>query len=122
MAFYSKDAKSENRLRGGSPPTSARRWKTNAQEDGVRAQGPTRRDRVAAAIGGTRGVFKTSAKEDGVSNDGPAATNSGKAMFPGVMPGSGEVTDQVPAFSKSRAKNYAGGRSEVQPREKGVRY
>lgn len=122
MAFYSQDAKTQSRLRGGSPTTSARRWKTDAKEDGVRAQGPTRRDKVYAAIGGTRPVFKTSAKEDGVRNDGPSAPNSGKAMFPGVMPGTGDVTGQVPTFNKSRAKNYAGGRSEVQPREKGVRY
>ena len=122
MAFYSKDAKSQSRLRGGSPPTDPRRWKTNAKEDGVRAQGPTVRDRPAAAISGTRGVFKTSAKEDGVRNDGPAAPNSGKSMFPGVMPGTGDVAGQVPTFNKMKTRNYAGGRSEVQPREKGVRY
>ncbi len=122
MAFYSQDAKTQSRLRGGSPTTSARRWKTDAKEDGVRTQGPTRRNRVAAAIGGTSAVFKSSAKEDGVRNDGPSAPNSGKSMFPGVMPGSGDVEGQVPTFRQMRTGNYEGGRSEVQPREKGVRY
>ena len=65
------------------------------------------------------GNWKTSAKEDGVRAQGPAARDSGKAMFPGVV--SGNVANQETP-SRGRTKDYPGGRSQVQPREKGVRY
>ncbi len=63
--------------------------------------------------------WKTSAKQDGVRTQGPAARNSGKSPFPGVV--SGDVADQEKP-KRMRTKDYAGGRSEVQPRPKGVRY
>ena len=65
------------------------------------------------------GIYKSSAKEDGVKNEGPAARNSGKSPFPGVV--SGDVASQENP-RRQRRQDYAGGRSEVQPREKGVRY
>lgn len=63
--------------------------------------------------------WKSSAKEDGVRAQGPAARNSGKSPFPGVV--SGDVVDQMNP-GKRRTRDYTGGRSDVQPREKGVRY
>ena len=63
--------------------------------------------------------WKTSAKQNGVRGEGPAARASGKAPFPGVV--SGDVAGQETP-SRQRTKDYSGGRSDVQPREKGVRY
>ena len=63
--------------------------------------------------------WKTRAKENGVRAQGPVARDSGKAMFPGVV--SGDVAGQETP-SRVRTRDYAGGRSDVQPRPKGVRY
>ncbi len=79
----------------------------NLQRDNMRTQGG--------------GPWKGSAKQDGCRGQGPAARDSGKAMFAGVMPGSGDVGGQEPAGQR-KTKVYSGGRSEVQKREKGVRY
>ena len=38
--------------------------------------------------------WKTDAKQDGVKAQGPAARDSGKAPFPGVLPGTGDVSSQ----------------------------
>lgn len=64
------------------------------------------------------GDWKDNPKSDGVRSQGPAARSSGKAPFPGVMPGSGGVTGQENP-RRQRRQDYD---PKPQPREKGVRY
>ena len=62
-------------------------------------------------------MWKGSAKQDGVSPQGPAARASGKAPFPGVTPGSGDVTGQMNP-RRERREDYT---PKPQPRETGVK-
>ncbi len=83
----------------------------------TKKSGAAQRKQPAAQPPGPK--WKTSAKEDGVRAQGPTARNSGKSMFPGVV--KGNVANQEP-ISRVRTKDYPGGRTDVQPRPKGVRY
>ena len=97
-------------------------WKDSEQGQARPKKTPFKSSESSPAKLGTQGPkWKSSAKEDGVRAQGPTARNSGKAPFPGVMPGTGDVGGQENP-RRTRRQDYAGGRSEVQPREKGVRY
>jgi hypothetical protein len=63
------------------------------------------------------GVWKSDAKQDGCQGEGPAAKESGKAPFPGVTPGSGDVSDQMNP-RRDRREDYT---PKIQPREVGVK-
>ncbi len=61
--------------------------------------------------------WKDGHKQDGVKGEGPAAKESGKAPFPGVMPGSGGVSGQM----NPRRDRREDSKPQPQPRETGVK-
>lgn len=63
-------------------------------------------------------TVKRSAKTDGMEGYGPSAVDSGKAPFPGVIPGTASVSDQENP-RRQRRENYE---PKPQPRESGVKY